>query len=64
LTGNTDKKQHLFQPGKSGNPELARKLLAKGPESGSKGWQIAITQYLRRNSSAALFDQYSTRRGN
>jgi hypothetical protein len=45
------------------NPELARKLLAKGPESGSKSRQIAIAQYLRRNSAAALFDQYS-RSGN
>jgi hypothetical protein len=39
------------------NPELARKLLAKGPESGSKSRQIAIAQYLRRNSAAALFNQ-------
>jgi hypothetical protein len=60
LTDNTDKKQHLFQPGKSGNHELARKLL--GPESGSRNRQITIAQY--RNSSAVLFDQYSTRRGN
>jgi hypothetical protein len=39
------------------NPELARKLLAKGPESGMTSRQIAIAQYLRRNSAAALFNQ-------
>jgi hypothetical protein len=46
------------------DPELARKLLAMGPEGGSRGRQITIAQYPRRNSFAALFDQYSTRWGN
>jgi hypothetical protein len=36
------------------NPELARKLLMKGPESGAASRQIAIAQYLRRNSAAAF----------